>query len=938
MSESAPPPSGIFGLKPGDFGLSDSLSSDIQLLDDLLCRVLVRHEGQALVDLSRRLYELAPTLNPEQLTQELPELEDLETLQKVARVFTILFQLINLAEQKEIVRVNRQRSPRPESVEASVRTLEARGHSREAICAALQELHIVPTLTAHPTEARRRAVLDKIEDIADTLADIGNPTENRMDRSLNSAGRAPRELERHLSSLWLTEEMRSAKLTVEEEVQNALYFFERSILNVVSWLRQDLQLALGDYGAERLPNPFHYRSWVGGDRDGNPNVTPQITWRTALEHSRSVLNHYLTAIQRVRRELTQSGEQLAENSPYWDWLQGHPARAKLAIARSELLEAPFAAGLDLIEHRLRATLDHRESILRGGDGSDHPLRYSNAEAWHGDLTAVYRALVEMGAELSAETGAFVRLFRQAQAFGLTLAALDVREHSERHETAVDALLAGAGVLKSGGYTALSESDRLEVLKRELNNPRPLVGASWSGDETTEQVREVFRVIRRVHEVLGADAIQAYIVSMTHGLSDLLEVLLLAKDAELFVPASRDRPCRFALDVVPLFETIDDLNRSGGLMEELLSEPLYKDVLASRGNRQEIMLGYSDSSKDGGYLAANWALYTTQKALSQVAEKAGIKLHFFHGRGGTVGRGGGRANRAISSQPPGSFDGHIRFTEQGEVISFRYSLPPIAHRHLEQILGAVLLSANPLQNEDPQPDPVDWHEAMSDLATRAEKEYRALVHDDKDFWPFYTQATPIAQISHLPIASRPVMRPGKALTGLDGLRAIPWNFAWVQSRYVFSGWYGLGSALEAFVAEDDSRLKLLQTMYREWPFFATVMDNAELELVRAEMGTAKLYAGQVADPDLRERMHSKIEAEFERTVKHLLPVSGRTTLMDPGSVVRRTVLFRNPLVRPLNLLQIHLQNRTQDHDSVDGAERKAILQTLAGLAAAMQSTG
>ncbi len=552
----------------------------------------------------------------------------------------------------------------------------------------------------------------------------------------------------------------------------------------------------------------------------------------------------------------------------------------------------------------------------------------SAENLLNDLRMIARSLKENSAGILTEAGTLPRLMRRIEVFGFHLATLDIRQHSEEHERTVDELLAVAGVCI--GYAALSESDKIAVLTGELMNPRPLVSPDYVPSPKSANVLDVFRTIRRAKAELSAETIQAYIVSMTHGASDLLEVLLLAKEAGL-AHVNRDGEIQSDIDVVPLFETIDDLRDCGPIMTSLFETPIYRRHVASRGDRQEVMLGYSDSSKDGGYLAANWSLYEAQTSLADVCHRAGIELRLFHGRGGTVGRGGGRANRAILSQPAKSFSGQIRFTEQGEVISFRYALRPIAHRHLEQIVNATILATD--GHSDPEPP--EFREAMATMAQASRRAYRQVVHEDKEFWAFYSQATPVEFISYLTIASRPVFRPGKSLQTIDQLRAIPWNFAWVQSRHVLVGWYGLG---EGLLSVSDKGLQ--GRMYQDWPFFRTVIDNAQLELERAHLETSRLYSARVQPASLGARIQGFIEADHARSVEAVLNLTGQKSLLEHSSVVRRTVEFRNPMVVPLNRMQIAIMNRWESlsEDEQRGPWREAVLQTLAGIAAGMQSTG
>jgi phosphoenolpyruvate carboxylase len=563
-------------------------------------------------------------------------------------------------------------------------------------------------------------------------------------------------------------------------------------------------------------------------------------------------------------------------------------------------------------------------------GGSKAKGYADAAAFLRDLQLISESLKAHKGDLLTRYGQLPRMIRRVEVFGFHLATLDVRQHSDQHDKAVAKLLQIAGV--SENYLSLSEEEKTRLLSQELTNPRPL--ASWDSieDEHTRNTLAVFQTIRKAQTRLSRQSVEAYIISMTHGISDMLEVLLLAKEAGL-VRVSPSGTLVSDIEVVPLFETVDDLRGCGALMTELFGTPIYKSYLEQRGNAQEVMLGYSDSSKDGGYVAANWALYTAQQDLAKAFADAGVKLRFFHGRGGTVGRGGGRASRAILSQPPGSFGGQVRFTEQGEVISFRYALRPIAHRHLEQIVNAVIVATAQSAREA---DPPEFHAAMEVLSKDARRAYRETVYDDPDFWHFYTEATPIEFISLLTIASRPVFRPGKTLKGIDQLRAIPWNFAWVQSRHILVGWYGLGSALDGF-----SDKQLLTRMNAEWPFFRTMIDNAQLELVRTHLPTSRLYSERASEgsPSVA-RIQKEIEDEYERSVSEVLGLSGQEALLATSRTVKATVEFRNPLTFPLNRIQVELMNRWQTlpEEEQSGAYRESVLQSIAGIAAAMQSTG
>lgn len=925
-------------LNHGDQVLSGPLSLDVNLLNELLGEVLDTQEGQNLIELANRLMSVDIDQSAH-LLELFPELNQPATLRQLARAFTVFFQLVNTAEQKEIVRVNRGRhGVRRESLQDAVNHLKELNLSAEEVQQLLERVEITPTLTAHPTEAKRKAVLDKLQSIALLLAEhAGSPS---LTGPLDAKDVALKEIQRTVTELWQTDEMRAVSLTVSEEVRNAMYFFERTIMEVVPWLHDDLAKALHQTYpgySFKIPTVLRYRSWVGGDRDGNPNVTPEVTWQTLLEHRILALEIYLNRVEVLRREFTQSIKLVPVSVELQDSVEND--RDSLQFKPGQLQrysQEPYVIKLLGIEYRLHQTIAAAHALAANLSINEIDNLYRTPEELLSDLRLIQNSLRDHKAVNVAEEGRLPHLIRQIEAFGFHLATLDVRQHSDEHSKALNEIFAAAGVLpKDFAYESLVEEEKIELLTKELLNPRPLLPVGFVGSETCRRVMEVFQVIRRAHRTLSPDTVASYIISMTHGISDLLEVLIFCKETGL-LRIKLDK-VESDIDIVPLFETIEDLHGCSALMGQIFDNGSYSAHLKARGGIQEVMLGYSDSSKDGGYLAANWALQSTLADLAAVSKAKGVPMRLFHGRGGTVGRGGGRANKAILSQPAGSFSGRIRFTEQGEVVSFRYSLPPIAHRHLEQIVSAVLVAASGEGSKDAESR---YGDAMRELEASSRTAYRKLVYEDEGFWSFYTQATPIEHISLLPIASRPVYRPGKALAGIDGLRAIPWNFAWVQSRTTLVGWYGMGAALEEFVASDPSRLEMLQTMYREWPFFQTVVDNAQLELVRAHIPTARLYAARVQPRELAVRMQDTIEAEHRRTVDMILKITGSQELLENAKVVRSTVEFRNPAVMPLSLLQVALMDRwsTLTVEEKAGAWREAMLQSIAGIAAAMQSTG
>ncbi len=907
-------PTALLGLDPESYGLTEALSGEIHKVDELVGRVIQHLEGDGFIRKFKQVLRLASSGDLQQLRDAVQS--DIDLAHKSARVLTLVFQLINSLEQREIIRVNRKRRSsqgrdKGETVRGALQKLKDEGATAAQIKELIGKIRIEPTLTAHPTEAKRRAILDKIQSFVLLLDSGVEPLLHPLD----DPGPEDDLLET-IAQLWLTEEVRSRTLTVSEEVENVIYFLDHSIFEVVTWISRDIQESLTALWPEETwaqPQLIGYRSWVGGDRDGNPKVTPDVTWQAIEQYRRAAFSKFAAACEQAATILTFSGEVVRASEATklrLDELLSQCNLEEEIIARFG--REPYSLFLTAISRKLRSAVRKIEKLPTDA------VPYASDTEFKQDLDLLASDLDAMNLPVRLLNN----LQEQIRVFGFHYVTLDVRQHSKEHEHAITELLAAAGVIED--YRTLGEEEKISVLLSEIGNNRPLVSGSWRGDAHTENVRQTFKVIGKARREHGSKTLKTYIVSMTHELSDWLEPVLLAKEAGLEPWGSE------ALEYVPLFETVDDLARSAELLNRWLSLREVKGHLAGQEMRQEIMLGYSDSSKDGGYLAANWGLYQAQSALTKVATEHDVELTFFHGRGGTVGRGGGRANQAISSQAPGTFFGQIRFTEQGEVISFRYGLPSLAQRHLEQITSAVLKTAYLKAPAVPQ----SYLDLAAKLAATSREEYRSFVYENDHFWNFYIQATPIRHISLLPIASRPVGRESSKLTGLDDLRAIPWNFAWVQSRYVLVGWYGIGSALQLASEEEQTQI---EDMYKKWPFFRTIFENAQLELVRAYMPTATMYGERSVRYGADPAQHQRVREEYDKTRSHVLRVTSEKELMSSARTVRRTVEFRNPLVEPLNALQIVLMDIYDDGDTSEEVNA-ALVQTMAGIAAAMQSTG
>ena len=934
-------------------GISEPLSQQVNLLGAMLGHVVSQQAGPGMLerveDLRLRCKEAAAAQDSALRDEAAAAIHQLEHTQIVwlLRTFTTFFHLANQAEQQEIIRINQERAraaaeeasapPRADSIDAAVRALREKGYALEDAVRLLGRLDIQPTLTAHPTEARRRAILRKQQHIAALLADL-----QRADATPEVREEALDALYNEVALLLATDEIRTERPTVQEEVEQGLYFLMGSIWETVPRIHGDVRRALQrhyedalsgdapDAGIPEVPVFLRYRSWIGSDRDGNPNVTAAVTRHTVRRQRRAVLERYLEELQALREALSLSAQQNGVPEPLKASLREDAEAVSLSDRLEEKLQhEPYRLKISYVMARLQAILGNEPSP---GDGDDEAI-YDSA-SFIDDLRLLQAALEESGFENVARRGGLQDLLVRAQTFGFHLAALDVRQHSGVHEAAVAALLEAAGA--EADYADLSEEKKLDVLSAELENPRPLLARETPWPEAARDIMEAFGVLRETVRQ-EPQAVGAYIVSMTHTVSDLLEPMLLAKEAGLWRMAAGE--VESALNFVPLFETIEDLGAAHERMEALFTHSVYKKQVAARGQFQEVMLGYSDSNKDGGYWMANWALHTSIDRLGRKAKEHGVDLRLFHGRGGTVGRGGGRTNQAILALPPAATNGRIRFTEQGEVITFRYALPGIARRHVEQIVNAMMRATAAAEDEAADGALPEEARRLERVAEQSMQTYRALI-DDPDWWPWYTKATPIEHISRLPIASRPVSRAKGSEVDFESLRAIPWGFAWTQPRYIVPGWYGTGEALGAAL-EEEGALEAFRGLYQDWPFFRAVLDSAQREMRRARLPIARSYdALATGKEDAPSVFHERIAEDYDRARQAILSITEQEALMDNVPVLQKSIALRNPYTDVLNLLQVELLRRYRQAD--DEAQREALRQalflSLNGVAAAMQSTG
>jgi phosphoenolpyruvate carboxylase len=889
----------------GSAGARDQLAREVKLLGSLLGQVIAEQAGMPALELVERVRRStialrradAAAANRQRLAAELDAL-DLPDIEMLARAFSLYFQLTNLAEEKQRIRRLRQRQrtaprkPLPESIAAAVAELRQQAGEQRALDEVVARLIVAPVLTAHPTEARRRTLLVALRRAYRLLDKLDDP---RLTPADDADTR--RRLREEISLLWHVSPVRTQTPTPLDEVRSAMAFFDESLYVVTPRLYRALERALGTDSGSRhqqaVPAFLRWGSWIGGDRDGNPQVTAAVT----SEALRIQADHVLRAHEQVCRRLMQT---VAAET------QATPALAnRLAADRLRLPEiaaelerrfplASYRRRFGFMAERLRRT----RLRVTGAIGDDQPAGgYDSADEPAAELAEVAQALTADGLVRVAE-GEVQDFAWQLATFGFHGLALEIRQHSAVHAAALAA-----------------------------KSPRTAVAPGVSAAE----VLYTFRAMAAAQARLGPAACHSYIVSFTRSAQDVLGVLELARRA---VDGTRHH---LQLDVVPLFESADALSGCGQILDELFAAPAYRQHLAARGMRQEVMLGYSDSTRESGALAAAWLLYRAQEQLVSLAARHGVELTIFHGRGGAMGRGGGPMTRAVTAQPPGSVAGRLKLTEQGEVVADRYANPGIALRHLEQLTHATLLAST--RDQDAATQAAAEHAAVLDeLASDARRAYRALVWDDPHFADFFHAATPVEEVAQLAIGSRPAAR---GRPGFATLRAIPWVFAWSQSRANLPGWYGTGTALAAYRAgHRRAGLTRLREMYQAWPFFASVLDNAEISLAKADMAVAERYAALARSPGAG-RIWRQIRDDYERSVSEVLDVSGRARLLADAPVLARSIELRNPYVDSLSELQVRLLERLRQLPAGDRARAellRLVHLTVSGVAAGLQNTG
>jgi phosphoenolpyruvate carboxylase len=930
------------------------LRSRVKLFGQLLGDVLRDQEGgkvlEAVETLRKGFIALrqektsAPSHKRDQLMRLIEALNP-ETATHVLRAFNIYFSLTNIAEEESKHQARRAQVSRGKplwrgSFDDTLRSLHEAGVSATQLQTLFDHLCFTPVFTAHPTEAKRRVIMGALRRLFVTGEYLSNAHLNKYQQ-----GEAVNQLRNQIQVLWKTDEVRVNKPRVRDEIRLGLYYFRASIFEAVPTLYRNLERAIdtvyqaeGGKAAIQIPSFLRFGSWIGGDRDGNPNVKPETTVLAARLQCREILQEYLRRVENLGQLLTYSSSLVTPSSAFSASLEADPEFCRTVFQQTpgrHYAQEPYRRKLFLMYHRLTANLRTVQARLDGGLEVKPFSGYTSEQAFLEDLYLIRDSLVGHGDGNIAEAE-LKDLIRLAEGFGFYLASLDIRQESGRHTEAVTELLANAPNLPD--YASLSEEQRLALLGELLSHEgTPLLYCTqWS--PATQETLAVFQVMANISKEISPRVFGSYIISMTHQASHVLEVIFLASFAGLAGRTS-DGQWHCNIHVTPLFETIEDLAHIEMVMERLLEQPAYRALLNASGNTQEVMLGYSDSTKDGGVLASGWNLYQAQKKIVAIAEQQQIQCRLFHGRGGTVGRGGGPTHEAILAQPPGTVQGAIKITEQGEVLSFKYSNVETAIYELTMGITGLLKASVSLIQPVAQ-DPTPFLETMEALANHGEKTYRQLTDRTEGFNDYFYEVTPVNEIGLLNLGSRPTHR-NKSDRSRYSVRAIPWMFGWGQSRHTLSGWYGIGSALQTWCQKDPEKLEMLQRMYQEWPFFQSLLSNTQMSLYKAEPSIAREYARLCLDAQVEEKIYRLFLEEHNKTCQQILSITNLQQLLADNPSLVLSLERRNPYLDPINYIQITLLKRYRQTASDETQENPwldPLLRSINTLAAGLRNTG
>ena len=923
------------------------LRRSIHLLGSVLTRVLktqARPEIAATVEqLQRRFTEL---LRDQSLSRRQHLLEtinglDPEAIGEVVRVFNRYFSLLNIAEESHYLKIRRRQAERgghywPGSFHDTLLKLKESGVTADKLQVLLDELLYLPVMTAHPTEAKRRTVKSALRNIFLTQEALGD---NRVEGYFRKE--ALERLQCQIQLLWKTDEVRTRKLGVADEIDAGLFYFSLSLFQATARVYRNFERSLSDvYGEDvarkiRVPSFLCFGSWIGGDRDGNPNVTPETTVLALRLQAQTILQEYSRRLDELRGQLSHSDGLCELSGAFLDSLEADRISLGVSIAELEkpYLQEPYRHKLALMKYRMECALMQVQQHLRGEPELPNRHAYPGITAFLDDLQLIDASLRGHGDAAIADLELH-DLIRLAETFGFHLMQLDVRQESGRHTEAVADILAAALSLD---YHALDENQRLSLLSEAIAAPGGLMYDPAALSPSSRETLEAFEVIARMRREISPDCFGNYVISMTHNASHVMEVMLLAAQSGLVGRLGGHWHCH--IGVSPLFETIDDLNRIEAVLTRLFDTPVYRELLRVSGDSQEIMLGYSDSCKDGGILASTWGLSRAQRQIIAIAEQHGLKCRLFHGRGGTVGRGGGPTHEAILAQPPDTVRGQIKFTEQGEVLFYRYNNMETAIYELTMGVTGLLKASVSLVQPVPRDRPEDLA-VIDELARIGEHSYRELTERTPGFLDYFYEATPVGEIGGLNIGSRPSHRK-KGDRSKNSVRAIGWVFSWAQSRQTFPAWYGIGSSLSAWCAGKPERLEKLRQMYRDWLFFRNLLSNAQMALSKSDMDIAREYAGLCVDPETGQRVHGLIATEYRLCVDWILDVADTDQLLSENPALADSLHRRDAYLGPLNYLQVFLLRRVREIDPKNPDESpwmKPLLRSINAIAAGMRNTG
>ncbi|MNO59018.1 Phosphoenolpyruvate carboxylase [compost metagenome] len=917
------------------------LRRDIRFLGNILGEVLVHQGGNELLDIVEKIREASKSLRAVFLPELHEEFKDMinslepEIRHQVIRAFAIYFQLVNIAEQNHRIRRKRdyERSAgetvQLNTIEAAVKELKDNGFNYREAEEIIEGMSLELVMTAHPTEAMRRAILDIHKRIADDVMQLDNPTLTFRERE-----QLREKLLNEVITLWQTDELRDRKPTVLDEVRNGMYYFHETFFHVLPEVYQELERCLGKYYPEHLwhvPTYLRFGSWIGGDRDGNPSVTSNITWETLKMQRKLAVREY----QRILSELFKYLSFSTSIVDVTDELLASIQKDRLQVALNKTPKwnnekEPYRVKLTYMTERLNNILDDsKKGTLE---------RYSDVKELIDDLKIIDRSLRHHYADYVADSH-ITKMIRQVELFGFHTATLDIRQHSQEHANAMTEILAHMNIVSN--YSELSEDEKVKLLEQLLNDPRPLTSPYQEYTESTTECLNVYRTVFNAQKEFGVQCITSYLISMAEAASDVLEVMVFSKEVGL-LHKEADGTVVCTLQAVPLFETVDDLHAAPGIMRQLFSMPIYRQSVAAMNDLQEIMLGYSDSNKDGGVVTANWELRVALKQITAAANEFGVKLKFFHGRGGALGRGGMPLNRSIRVQPAETIGGGIKITEQGEVISSRYSLRGIAYRSLEQATSALItasIEAKLIKEKDVSSEEKKWEEICLGISETSLNKYQDLVFREPDFLKYFRESTPLVEVGELNIGSRPSKR--KNSDRFEDLRAIPWVFAWTQSRYLFPAWYAAGTGLQTFYQGKEENMKILQDMYQNFTFFRSLIDTLQFAIIKADLVIAKEYAEMCGDDEVRGRIFKQIEQEFNLTKELVLKIVGVSEILDNTPSLQESIRQRNPYIDPLSYLQVQLLTElraAREAGRDDTVLLREVLLTINGIAAGLRNTG